>query len=100
MTDEDDYCVDEEEFFALTDSQQEAVLDREMRAYNAMLDNMTPCQLYEHRRKIRVDLCLKQRRIIKEFPYIDMLRKMLKDNQRGLLAARIAYRTGREVGNA
>jgi type I site-specific restriction endonuclease len=71
-----------------------------MRQYSAALDRMTPRQLYQYRRQRTLELLLKQRKLVKEFPDVDILRKMLRSAQKRLLVWRTEYRTGTKAGHA
>ena len=97
-TDEDE--LEAEEFYAMSDAQQDAAVEREMKRYYAALDRLSPLQLYQYRRQRTLDLILKQRRLVKEFPGVDSFRDMLRSAQRRLLIWRTEYRTGSPVGSA
>ncbi len=97
LVDTDADELDAEEFYALSDTQQDAVLNREMKNYSDMLDRMTPQQLYRHRRHFTLDVIRRQRSLVKEFPYI--FKDKVRDSQRRLLKWRIEYRTGAVVGH-
>jgi len=100
MCGDDDDEIAFEEWDAMSDAQQDAALERAMKEYSDGLDRMTPQQLYRYRRNRRLDLCLKQRRLIREFPGLDTFRNMLRATQRRLVEARIEYRTGAKVGHS
>ena len=96
MTDEED--LEWEEFMEMSDAQIDAVLEREMKKYNEQLKQLDSKQLYRYFRSRRLELCLKQRKLAKEFP--DIFKPMLRATQRRLLEARIKYWTGAEVGHS
>lgn len=100
MTDDDDDELDFEEFMSMSDAQADALHDRLMKEYGEMLDRMTPRQLYQYRRQRTLNLILKQRRLAKEFPGIDIFQTHLRSSQRRLLTWRIEYRTGVRAGHA
>lgn len=97
---EDNDIEFDDEFAGMSEAQIDALADRLMKEYSEMLDAMTPRQLYEHRRRRRLALCLRQRRLIREYHGIDIFRKMLRSTQRRLVECRIEYRSGVRPGHA
>lgn len=98
--DTDDDALDWEEFQGMSEDQIDALHDRLLKEYSDNLDRMTPRQLYEHHRRRRLDLCRRQRRLIRQMPYMDVFREMLRKTQRRLVEQRIEYRTGAQAGHA
>lgn len=82
----------------MSEEQTDAILEREMKNYEARLKQLNRQQMYEYLRARRLDLCRKQRELAKQFP--DIFNPMLRATQRRLLEARIEYWTGAEVGHA
>jgi hypothetical protein len=94
----DDDDLEWEEFMEMSDAQAAAMLDREMKKYEASLKLLNRQQLYRYHRSRRLDLCLQQRKLAKQFP--DIFNPMLRATQRRLLEARIEYWTGAVVGHS
>lgn len=88
------------EFEGMSDAQLDAECERLMREYQRMLEGLTPEQLYRYRRNRTLDLIAKQRRLIAEFPDLQLFKGHLRSSQRRLLRWRIEYRTGAQVGHA
>lgn len=95
MIDDDD--LDWEEFMEMSDVQTDAMLQRLMKQHEDSLNRMTRRQLYRYRRATRLDLALKQRRLVKDWP--EIFGPMLRSTQRRLLEARIEYWTGAKAGH-
>jgi hypothetical protein len=94
--DEDD--LDWEEWMEMSDEQHEAILDRMMKQHEANLARLNRLQLYQYYRARRLELCLKQRKMAREWP--EIFGPMLRSTQRRLVEARVEYWTGAEVGHS
>jgi hypothetical protein len=96
MTDDED--LEWEEWMEMSDEQHDAILDREMKKYEAGLKRLNRLQLYQYYRSRRLDLCLKQRAMARDWP--EIFGPMLRSTQRRLVEARIEYWTGAQVGHS
>lgn len=92
-TDEDDF----EEWLLMSEKEQDAALDRVMKKYSESIKKLNPSQLYKYRRQRRLELCVQQRKLTKEFS--EVFWPMLKSTQRRLLEARIEFYTGKVSGH-
>jgi hypothetical protein len=91
---------DDDELEDMSEHEIDVLFDRLMREHSAGLDAMTPRQLYQYRRRTRLDLCLRQRKMIRTSWLAEFFRPRLKATQRRLLEARIEYRTGAIPGHS
>ena len=98
MSDEED-DIDMDEWMAMSDAQRDAIHDGAMRDYNAMIDAMSRDQYYVYRRGKRVALCLRWRRLMREFD-LPFMQERLRIAQKMLLELRIERRTGIAPGSA
>ncbi len=98
MPTENEADEDFEEFLEMSEAETDALLARLMKEHEAKLSKLDRHQFYRYRRARRLDLCLKQRAMAKEWPEIFM--PMLRSTQRRLLEARIEYWTGAVAGHA
>lgn len=89
-----------EEWMELTDDQQEAVIDREMRAYCARLDRMTVRQQVSHHRRAALRGCLTWRRMRSKGWIAELATQYLRARQMRLLKLRIWRATGVYPGEA
>lgn len=86
-----------EEFEQLSDAEADAILEVELRKFSDMIQSMDKDQLYSYRRRTRLDLCVRQRKLARQFEFFT---PRLKETQLRLLAARIEWKTGHAPGNA
>jgi hypothetical protein len=89
-----------EEWMTLTDDQQEAVLDREMRAYCARLDRMTVGEQVAHHRRSGLKACLSWRRMRSKGWIAELASEHLRRCQIRLLKLRAWRATGIYPGEA
>src|SRR6185503_10321142 len=87
-------------WMSLTDEQQEAGIDREMRKYEKMVGGMSVIEYYRHTRRNNVRLCLSNRKHVREFGGLEIFQKMLRSAQLRLVKAREFRRTGIWPGEA
>src|SRR5579863_7365328 len=81
--------IEMEEWMALTDEQQEAVLDREMRELQRLLDKQTPKQRYAYSRRSWLRNCLGWRRHARgPLGDLPIFREHLRKAQIGLVKLR------------
>lgn len=90
---------DLDEWMKMTDEQQEAILAREMAAYNRWWDSLTPGQQYASSRHRTLKNCMAWRKHLKTMN-IDCFREHLRDAQIRLLKIRAWRATGVYPGNA
>jgi len=95
MSDDD---AEFEDYMSMSEAETDALWLSLCNQHNEMLDRMSRRQLYEYLRNRRLDLCIKQRRLVKTFPEIFLPR--LRDTQRRLLELRIEHRSGAQVGHS
>lgn len=91
--------TDWDEWMAMTDAQRDAIHDGALRDYDAMINAMSRDEFYAYRRHKRVALCLRWRRLIREFN-MPFMQENLRRGQRMLLELRIERRTGIAPGSA
>lgn len=99
MTDMLDDDVAMEDWMQMSDAERDAILEREMRAYNEWYDRLTPLQRYRRSRGINVRLCRDWRRHLKTLE-IEVFREHLRSAQIRLLKLRIQRATGIYPGQA
>lgn len=96
--DEDDLEMDE--WLKLTDAQQDAILDREMKAHTQWFDALPLAQQQRHCIRGALRNCVKWRALMARLPAMDFMRDQLKQRQRRLLVLRIWRQTGIYPGEA
>jgi len=89
MSDDDEW----EAWLALSDAQQDAIVEREMRAYMQWFESLTPLQQYRHCRKRAVDTCLRWRKVIRQLD-LPVFHTQLRASQRSLLRVRVGFYHG------
>ena len=98
MQDDDDDDLEFEEFLELSESQQDAILDREMALLieqEARWAAITPLiEQYRRYRKRRLESIMQWRRVMKKLPLGDYGRQLLRERQMGLLKIRTFRDTG------
>jgi hypothetical protein len=81
----------------------DAELDREWQSlvnqYNEMITRMSPAEYFSYRRKRSLDLCLKIRQNMRDFPSITVFETGLRSTQKRLLMLRLE-RAGIKIGQA
>lgn len=91
--------LDWDEWMEMTDEQQEALLAREMAAYNRRFDGLTRRQQIAHCRRGALDSCMAWRKILKRMD-LDCFRDHLRSAQIRLLKIRAWRATGVYPGSA
>jgi hypothetical protein len=89
----EDDDLDWDEWMKMSDAQHDAILDREMKAYNEWFDRLPQDEQIRHCVRRCLQNCVGARRNLKTFP-IDFMRKMLKQSQMRLLKLRAWRQTG------
>jgi hypothetical protein len=96
MADDD---IDMDEWMAMSDAERDRLEAAAWRDYDAMIDAMSRDEYYAYRRRMRVDLCLRWRKLMREFD-LPFMEQRLRYAQRMLLELRIERRTGIYPGSA
>lgn len=81
---------DWDEWIALSDDQQDAIMAREMAEHVKWFNALTPLQQYRSRRRRSLETCAGWRRHIKALD-LPVLREYLRATQRSLLKARVDF---------
>lgn len=102
MADQDDDDFEErfEEFCAMSEAEVDAVLEREMAAYNRWWDSLTPLQRYRISRSSALEGCLVWRRSIRSGLDSEFFVEQLRNRQKRLVKLRIERATGVYPGSA
>lgn len=101
MTDQDDDFEERfEEFCSMSEAQVDAVLEREMAAYNRWWDSLTPLRRYQISRRSALEGCMAWRRSIRQGWCVELFTGYLRDRQKRLLGLRIERATGSYPGSA
>lgn len=88
--------VDWDEWMKLSDDQQDAIVNREMKAYGEMLDEMSPDELYRYKRQFILGTLKRSRAGIRLHAWTaeSLMRHVIRPSQKNLLALRIWRQTG------
>ena len=89
--------VDWEEWMSMTDAQQEAALDRELKAYAEMLEEMSADEYYAHKRHFIMRTINGARANARKSPGLiadTLMQFVIRPSQKSLLGLRIWRRTG------
>lgn len=89
---EDD--LEMEEWMTLSDGQQQAILDREIAAYNRWFDRLSNPQQIAYCIRRALENCVRWRRLMRAFDHLDFMREHLREGQMRLLKLRAWRQTG------
>ena len=100
--DDDDFETSFEEFSALSEAQQDAMLEREMAEYCRWFDSLTPLEQYRVGRRSAVEGALVWRRTIRMLGAEpgSFFHEQLRDRQKRMARLRIKLATGQMPGTA
>ena len=98
--DDDDFEERFEEFCAMSEAEVEAVLEREMAAYNRWWDSLPPLRQYQVSRGMALEGCRNWRKLIRQGWCVELFTGYLRDRQKRLVKLRIERSTGVYPGSA
>jgi hypothetical protein len=96
----EDEDIDWDDWMAMSDKQQDAILDNSMREYQNKMDSLSPLELYRHRRHFALITAAGWRKLARQGFVPEFSREHLRQVQLRLLAIRVELYSGRIVGHA
>ncbi len=94
--DENDFDFDD--YLEMSEAERDRLWVSLCNQHNEMIDRMSRQQKYEFYRHRRLQLAIDQRKLCNTFP--ELFRPRLRDTQKRLLALRIEYQSGGQVGHS